>query len=270
MTPILNDFTRDLPLAIAMVEHINQKRPDNDHIGEAMHVASKLVAGYQDLSTLVVVEQETNATMDMPTFVEKHHRPPTWARVNVDGIEHTVAVKGIMEILAVSRLLADTDCLGGGFANAGFLVQDVGSKPYVLAVKIDTGFSFTFDGPENVYHQTFNPLSKRKMKDLRDIQFGNNQSYEIEFEKLLPAQRDTFMEIFQSGVQRLLDQDCMKSLIWQDGRFNTDEVRVKEVEADMAMTDWRDYVIRLAKTYGIHVQTPVCARGDNLSVSRRL
>ena len=132
----------------------------------------------------------------------RNRRPPTLARV--DGC--TVPVRGIEAILAVARLVADTDCLGGGFKNAGFVVQRnaLGMPLSVRAVKIDTGYSFNLHGPENIYTKSFLPFQTgHKMTDQRDIQFGNNQTFEVELKKLLPEQKYIFMKTFKHGLQRL-------------------------------------------------------------------
>ena len=50
-------------------------------------------------------------------YVEEFRRPP------VRGIwrNQILPLVGLVEILAVSRLVADTDCLGGSYKNAGFI-----------------------------------------------------------------------------------------------------------------------------------------------------
>ncbi len=51
----------------------------------------------------------------------------------VDG--EVVPILGLMEVLAVSRLLADTDVLGGGGNNAGFVVErDGNGRPIAVRV----------------------------------------------------------------------------------------------------------------------------------------
>ena len=97
MTEILNRFTKDNLLAAAMVNHINAKRLPGNRVSKAMHIASRLVNGYKDLSTLVAVEEDSGAELAIAEFVAKHRRPPSKAKV--DG--HTVPVEGIMAVLAV-------------------------------------------------------------------------------------------------------------------------------------------------------------------------
>ena len=46
-----------------------------------------------------------------------------------------VPILGLMEVLAASRLLADTDVLGGGGKNAGFVVERDGDG-HPLAVRV--------------------------------------------------------------------------------------------------------------------------------------
>jgi len=242
---VLNWFTRGNPLAVAMLQHINSKRPSSQQLTDAMHIASKFIDGYRDLDALVAVDGA--ADISMAEFMAKHRRPPTLARV--DGC--IVPVHGIEAILAAARLVADTDCLGGGFNNAGFVVRRnaIGMPLSVHTVKIDTGFSFNFQGSENIYTKSFSPFATgHKLRDLRDIQFGNNQTFEVEFDKLLPDQKDTFMKTFKHGLQRL-DKGFITALIWQDNAFNTNKVRVKQVEVNQAAEEWLAYLSQLAKTY---------------------
>ena len=269
---VLNWFTRGNPLAVAMLQHINSKRPSSQQLTDAMHIASKFIDGYRDLDALVAVDGA--AEISMAEFMVKHRRPPTLTRV--DGC--TVPVHGIEAILAAARLVADTDCLGGGFKNAGFVVRRnaIGMPLSVCAVKIDTGFSFNFRGVENIYTKSLLPFATgRKMRDQRDIQFGNNQTFEVEFEKLLPAQKEVFMKTFKHGLQRL-DRGFIAALIWQDNAFNANKVRVKKVEVNQAADEWLAYLAQLAKTYGkdleaVSTNLPVRIRGgaDLESPTRR-
>ena len=91
-----------------------------------------------------------------------------------------------------------------------------------------------------------------------DIQFGNCQSFEIEFEKLLPAQKQAFMQTFKHGLQRL-DKKFIPALIWQDNAFNVGKVRMKQAEVDRAADEWTAYLSQLAKTYD--KDTRVCVDG---------
>ena len=144
----MNWFTRGNPLAVATLQHMNSKRLPSQQLTDAMHIASKLIDGYRDLDALVAVDGA--AEISMAKFMARNRRPPTLARV--DGC--TVPVRGIEAILAAARLVADTDCLGGGFKNAGFVVQRnaLGMPLSVRAVKIDAGFSFNFRGAENILY----------------------------------------------------------------------------------------------------------------------
>ena len=185
----------------------------------------------------------------MAEFVAKYGRPPSKARV--DGC--TIPIHGIEAILAVARLLCDTDCLGGGLKNAGFTVRRnaIGKPLSVHAAKVDAGYSFNFMGKENIYTQCFSPFyTGRKMRDQRDIQFGNNQTFEIEFEKLLPAQKEVFMQTFKHGLQ-LLDKNFMTTLIWRKDIFKAGNVCFSKLQVDQAVEEWSVYLSYLKKTYSL-------------------
>ena len=247
---------------MAMLQHINSKRRSSQQLTDAIHIASKFIDGYRDLDVLVAVDGA--AEISMADFMAKHRRPPTLARV--DGC--TVPVHGIEAILAAARLVADTDCLGGGLKNAGFVVRRnaLGMPLSVRAVKIDTGFSFNFQGSENIYTKSFSPFATgRKIKDQRDIQFGNNQTFEVEFEQLLSTQKEIFLQTFKYGLQRL-SKGFITALIWQNNAFNANKVRVKKVEVNQAADEWLAYLAQLAKTYGkdleaVSTNLPVRIRG---------
>ena len=237
-------------MAKIMRDKINENRRRNEKISKMVHVAYKFIDGYQDLANLKTVHEANGEIREMSEFVSRHHRPPTLALV--DG--HQVPVKGIMQILAVSRLMGDTDCLGGGFKNAGFIVQKGtdGVPVAVLAVKIDTGFSFNFRGGENIYYQSKNPMyDRRKLVDMRDIQFGNTQDYEIQFKCLLPEQKRLFLKVFHAGMQRLREKHVIRNLLWQNGHFNKDKPRVKEIQIERVENTWLQYLSYLSKDYGV-------------------
>ena len=270
MAPILNEFTKENFLARAMYQHINSQRRVREKKTKAMHIASKFVTGYRDLSELLAVDEKNGQSLKMSDFVERHHRPPTLALI--DG--HNVPVQGIMAILAVSRLLGDTDCLGGGFKNSGFVVQKGpdDAPVSVLCVKIDTGFSFNFTGAENVYTQSFISFTKRKLGDMCDIQFGNNQTYEIEFKCLLPEQKRMFLEVFHIGMKRLQSDHCriMNDLLWQDGHFNRGKSRVKHVEVKQNVDEWLRYLKVLSKTYESSGSDSDITQEEEVSLSHSL
>ena len=228
-----------------MVEHLNAKRPQSQKLTHAIHIASKLIDRYQDFDALVV--DDSGADVSMGEFVAKYGRPPSKARV--DGC--TIPIHGIEAILAVARLVADTDCLGGGLENAGFTVRRnaIGKPLSVHAAKIDAGYSCNFRGKDNIYTESFSPFyTGRKMRDQRDIQFGNNQTFEIEFKKLLPAQEEVFMQTFTHGLQ-LLNKKFMTTLIWRDNLFKAANVCVSRLQVDQAVKEWSVYLSHLKKTY---------------------
>merc|ERR1712137_31734 len=113
-----------------------------------------------------------------------------------------------MEMLAAARLLADTDVVGTGFENAGFVIT--GSPPQAVAVKIDPGFSFNWTGPENKLNQTSNPLAgpELKLEDRRDLQCGNLDTV-FKWSALTEKQKDVFITSLKDGLM-LLTQKKMQ------------------------------------------------------------
>src|SRR3989338_1554930 len=150
MLPVRHNFLREdhLNLVDFALAEINKDR--SVLITETIHVLSKWIDGFQDLGS-IRTRLKGAAIPFMEAITTHQHLPQT---VLIDGQD--VPLIGLIDILAVSRLLADSDVLGGKGDNAGILVyRDPNGQPVVAkAAKIDPGFSFNFRGHENRFQRT--------------------------------------------------------------------------------------------------------------------
>ena len=150
--PRMNQFTRKNALAVALDEEIRADAPGSTC---GLFILSQWVAEYRDLADLGGCLREQAPVVagggggggggggavagDLP-----EGRPfmacleEGWVPQSV-RLERGVVVPilGLMEVLAASRLLADTDVLGGGGKNAGFVVErDGDGRGRPLAVRV--------------------------------------------------------------------------------------------------------------------------------------
>jgi hypothetical protein len=224
LTPIINTFTQDnqfIPVIqeelnlLARPETIAQNQGERPRFTEAVHVFSKLVPNYQDLSELMV-PNENNEPISMKDYVDNFKKIPSNAIINGE----TIPIKGLLALLASSILLADTDALGGRFTNAGFVpVTKNGRLAYVKVVKIDPGFAFNFEGAENRFFQSFNDQAQYVLENKHDIQIGNNTTTIIKWSNLSQYEQDQFVIHLKLGLQSLEQRENKLRLFYRDG-FN--------------------------------------------------
>lgn len=214
--PLINEFTRTSGLAQALFNEMNRGR--TEVLTETVHLMSKWIEGYTNLAAAQV--SHGGARLPMMDYIETHRRIPE--HIVVDDRE--IPLVGVVEILASSRLLGDTDVLGGGGKRAGFVIERdaLGMATRAKAVNIDAGNAFNFGGLNNRLSQSFHPkaVASTCLADRRDIQFGNNQAYDIEWSKLSEDQRMTFLHALKSGLKMLRTPLLMRTLIEHGGAFN--------------------------------------------------
>jgi hypothetical protein len=164
--PLLNQFSQQNELVVALAEGLNAGRPPERRITDCVFLLSRLVDEYKNLDELLeclprdyrpdgggaggagggggavaggagggvvealpVVVQPFMACVDAG-FAPQHAR--------VEGV--VVPILGLMEVLAAARLLGDTDVLGGSGKNAGFVIErDAGSRRPVAVRVVKVG-----------------------------------------------------------------------------------------------------------------------------------
>ena len=165
--PRMNQFTRNDIVALALDEQIRADAPGSTH---GLFILSQWMTEYQDLAKLLGCLRDQAPPVaaaaaaaaaggvggvggvgdgrgggggggggggDLPDgrpFMDCLEEGWVPQSVRLEG-GAVVPILGLMEVLAASRLLADTDVLGGGGKNAGFVVErDGGGHP--LAVRV--------------------------------------------------------------------------------------------------------------------------------------
>jgi len=97
-----------------------------------VHLMTKFVIGFQVLGKPFITVYQQNEDKTKPTIV-------------VTPDDEVLVLKGLDAALAVGCFLYDADCLGGGGANMGYIVQtNPAGKKYAQLVKIDAGAVFSF------------------------------------------------------------------------------------------------------------------------------
>jgi hypothetical protein len=201
--PIKNKFTKEHGFTEILLEDINKGRQEK--INEGVYVMSKYVEDYQDLADLnscILGDKLLNFEQCL-----EQGRLPQYVMIE----NKKVPLKGVMEILAVSRLLADTDVLGGSAKNSGFLIErNIEGQPIAArAVKVDPGFAFNFEGSENLLFQSYNPQGTSNnllRQDKRHLQYGNLPK-PLLWSDLTDLQRDQFILALEYGLKMLRDND---------------------------------------------------------------
>jgi hypothetical protein len=166
--PLLNQFSQQNELVVALAEGLNAGRPPERRITDCVFLLSRLVDQYKNLDELLeclprdylpdvggaggavagrgggagaggagggTVEVLPVAVQPFVACVEVGFAPQ---HARVEGV--VVPILGLMEVLAAARLLGDTDVLGGSGKNAGFVIErDAGSRRPVAVRVVKVG-----------------------------------------------------------------------------------------------------------------------------------
>jgi hypothetical protein len=165
--PLLNKFSQQNELVVALAEGLNAGRPPERRITDCVFLLSRLVDEYKNLDELLeclprdylpdvggggaaagggggaraggagggAVEALPVALKPFVACVEAGFAPE---HARVEGV--VVPILGLMEVLAAARLLGDTDVLGGSGKNAGFVIErDAGGRRPVAVRVVKVG-----------------------------------------------------------------------------------------------------------------------------------
>jgi hypothetical protein len=260
MMKVLNEYTKENALAVALTENMNAGRKAADQIHESLHLLSRRIKGYQDLAALreCFFDHEDAERKSFLTCVELG-RVPEYALIQGQRLP----ILGLMEVMAASRLLGDTDVLGGGGKNAGFVIEINGDQPVAVRItKIDAGESFNFDGANNQFMQSFNRKFRgNKLQDQKDMQFGNMQPKVIQWSKLLDQQQKRFLCALKRGYHALQNNALLDLLLFRKGLFDQAIPGPRKLLGDDMVSafkaSWREYMNdqMLPEVYGESIET---------------
>ena len=212
--PILNQFTRQDLLAIAIDQRIQSRD------GTVVHVMSQMVPAYHDLCEAKVPYRDNEFRSLEAHLKDEKVYMPTMIKTT-DG--RVLPLRGLTALLAASRLLMDIDVLGDSLKNAGYTVQvDSKGHSYAQVVKVDPGFVFSFLAPQNLLRATMFPRRhERKMSDVKDVQAGSNGALVIKWAQFSETQRDRFRGYMRRGISLLRQPGVLAYLLARDGVFNS-------------------------------------------------
>jgi hypothetical protein len=199
------------------------------------------------------------------TWVEAGRAPEY---TSIEGRQ--VPILGLMELLAASRLLEDTDVLGDNSTSAGFVVEYEDAYPVaVRVVKINVGESFSFESANNQFRNCLNLRyrGKNKLADQKDLQFGNTKPRVILWGKLLDQQKQRFLRTLERGYNELNpEKPLLNFIIHRQGNFvkATRHVKLLRQTMETFREEWCGYMKdqMLPEVYGTELATLPAAAMD--------
>ena len=232
--PVMDRFTS---------EHVMAQEWVQLGIEDTLRVMSRFMDGYRDFAQART--REDGRDYSFMEYIETHRRPPDFLLTEEGTL---VPLKGFVELLAVGRMVADTDFIGGGGRNAGFkwVLGDDGRPKEAETVKIDPGYAFQFDAPFNRAFNTYQNNDGEKLENIRDIQIANNHDgVTIKWNSLTADQRSVFLSSLQNCA-RYLSDEVLSFLFLREGRFQDMPAPIVQKMA----ADFREWATNQLQTYG--------------------
>ncbi len=223
----VNEHTKNNGLVRDLMDRINEPRAISKQISEGLHLFCKFIDDYLPINEDIKACYN-NKQFSFMEFIIEFRRPPEYLSIN----GNIMRLVGLMEILAISRLVHDTDTLGEEFGNLGIkIIKDNSGELVAKAVKIDPGSSFCQD-EWNLFLNSINSdkINATKgedelnfkfiLRDLRDIQYSNNRS-RFEWKHLTDIQKKEFLTALGLGINILRNTIILDFLIYREGKFNS-------------------------------------------------
>jgi hypothetical protein len=248
--PILDPYTQDNRLALFLAGTaaditrqglpLTEATPASQTLtNESLRIMCSLVDGYQDLQHGRAKSPE-GSPLSVTTYIERYCHPPEQL-LTPDGRE--VPIRGLIGLLAVARILADTDAIGGEGGNAGYIwIKDETNQIIAAqAIKIDPGMAFHF-GDENEANWAANTYYRRRrgrtLEDVKDLQIAQNyHPLTIHWSSLTPAQKTEFLQVLYNSSRYLNTPDILTYLFYRDGQFNRTETEQNPPATAMKFRD---------------------------------
>jgi tetratricopeptide (TPR) repeat protein len=253
---VLDEFTRENAYACDIAKALAA----NDQPMTTLRFMSRFVDGYQDLA--LAKTDLSGATIPIKDYITHCHRPPEKI-MSPNG--ELVPLKGMMELCAAMRVLADTDGLGGDLRNAGFVWEKEGDRVIAArVVKIDPGQAFQFSFiPERACcnwalltengEQIRDPSGK--IFDSKDIQVANNnETLTFRWKDLTQKQRSQFLDAL-TRMMGISKEDIFCGF-YRNGAFSfepnaTDQISKEEQNliASLRVKEMSDWIELQRKIY---------------------
>jgi GTPase Era involved in 16S rRNA processing len=131
-----------------------------------------------------------------------------------------IPLKGLIEILAVARLLADTNPFGKGATNVKFIIaRDIKGEPIALrAVKINSGNAFNFSSKNNQFSQDIHQnatANNSSEHDRRNLMYSDAES-SLLWSNLTNSQQKQFIKALDKGLEALSNTEKMQKMITRE------------------------------------------------------
>ncbi len=194
---ILNEHIKNSP----HFRELDTGLPKSQEIKELVFMLSKDVANYIPLGKAYAISP--NGYVNIKDYAMTMGRPPEEIIYN----NQSMPLVGLMEVLAVARILNDFDVTGVGFTNIGFVIETspVGRK-IARIVKIDPGPSLN------------NNIASR-LDDPRDIKYSIRGDV-FRWKKLTEKQKVEFLDALSYNINTLTkDNELLEFLFHREGRF---------------------------------------------------
>lgn len=252
----INNWSQNKDLQQYMIPIAMYSIANSSEILSSLRIMSRFVENYTDFALAITFDEEEQ-NIPFMQFIEKWHRPPTHL---LTPAGKAVPLLGIMEMIAVGRILADTDLLGGGGKNAGFVwVEENGEIVGAQTVKIDPGcaFNFTFDPNNSSPHMNVNwvlntheKLCGTTLKDIKDLQMAQqNPKVNLYWKSLTPLQRENFIKTLLKTSCYLEESDLLHYLFYRDGAFYKDDITelplVNAQKFQKEMEEWLQFQLEI-------------------------
>ena len=236
--PVIDRFTRG---------HLLAQEWARQQVIETLRVMSRFEDGYKDFTQART--REGGLEYSFMEYIQEHHRPPDFLLTDEGAL---VPLEGFVELLAVGRMLADIDFIGGSGGNAGFrwVLGEDGATRKAKTFKIDPGFVLQCNASNNWAFNTYRnnhgqKNDERKLEDVRDIQIATNDDrVTIKWDYLTADQRSVFLSSLQHSA-RHLSEEVLSFLFYREEHF-------KDMPADTAQRmamDFRDWGLLQLEIY---------------------
>ncbi len=262
LLPIINNFTKGTK-AEEVVHKINTT-PDSRQIQQLTYFLSKQLAGYANLGEAQAILPDHKTVVSFWEYVKEIKAPPKYIMHNGTKIP----LLGLMEVLAVARIINDIDVAGGTFNNIGYIIEYLDNQEMVArVVKIDPGFGFnanhaslyitildyfkdklyqsyefnsgkppqcageSLDSSGYRFNEARNFDDHELLSNLKDIQYAStSHKAVIKWDNLLPRQKDEFLASLNHALDKLKDKNLIKFLLDREQRFAPLVYRLKHYE----------------------------------------
>lgn len=224
---ILDRFTEDNYLAQMIAERLATPGEDPHHV-QCLRIMTEFIDGYQDFSK-ARTRTPIGETIFFVEFIKRFHTLPEQI---LNPSDELVPLIGGPELLAVMRMLGDTDGLGGTGMNAGFVWKyQNGVVAAAEVVKIDPGETFRFDtttpGSINRLRCTRDRRGNTSdwLADQRDIQTANqNHDMTIHWSAMTPNQKERYLCTIMNSMRYKHNKGVLDLLLNRQGKFNRSEL----------------------------------------------